>query len=361
MFTTSATRAPATILAGPVSGVAAAPTFRALAATDLPTTITSTTTGSAAKLTTPVVVTLSGDIGGSFTFDGSASAVSSTTTLATISPALPLTAFNTATVHSPLTLDAKGRVIAVGAAVTITPAWASITGVPTSFAPSAHDHVSITGSAATVSGSLQNSITSTPNLATIGTLTAGTWNAATISLAYGGTGANLSTGGNGSVVYLGATNLGAAAIVGIPKYSANTAPVAVTAADLVAIIGTTPVTNASYATNTSYVTFAYTKVVAATGGSSGPAVRGTHYSIDTTAGPYTLTLPTTTPVTALVGYEIEIDDFAGNFRNNNLTIVGGPTGAIANIEGSATSLIVDNNHAVLRLMYVDAVSGWILK
>jgi hypothetical protein len=39
--------------------------------------------------------------------------------------------YNTATQNVPMTVDAKGRVTAVGAALTITPAWASITGKPT--------------------------------------------------------------------------------------------------------------------------------------------------------------------------------------------------------------------------------------
>lgn len=38
---------------------------------------------------------------------------------------------NSATAHTPFTVDAKGRITATGAAVTVTPAWASVTGKPT--------------------------------------------------------------------------------------------------------------------------------------------------------------------------------------------------------------------------------------
>ena len=38
---------------------------------------------------------------------------------------------NSATAVSPITVDAKGRVTAIGTAVTLTPAWASISSKPT--------------------------------------------------------------------------------------------------------------------------------------------------------------------------------------------------------------------------------------
>ena len=38
---------------------------------------------------------------------------------------------NSATAHTPFTVDAKGRITATGAAVTVTPAWANVTGKPT--------------------------------------------------------------------------------------------------------------------------------------------------------------------------------------------------------------------------------------
>jgi hypothetical protein len=38
---------------------------------------------------------------------------------------------NSTTAHTPFTVDAKGRITATGAAVTVTPAWTSVTGKPT--------------------------------------------------------------------------------------------------------------------------------------------------------------------------------------------------------------------------------------
>lgn len=64
-----------------------------------------------------------------------------------------------------------------------------------------------TGTAASVTSATQNSITSCPNLATVGTISSGTWSATNIALGKGGTGAAL-TGVQGGIVYSGASSLG---------------------------------------------------------------------------------------------------------------------------------------------------------
>ena len=85
--------------------------------------------GTATKLAAAQTIALSGDAAGSATFDGSAAA---TISVALASSGVTAGTYNsTATAHVPFTVDAKGRVTAVGTPVTIAPAWSSITGAPT--------------------------------------------------------------------------------------------------------------------------------------------------------------------------------------------------------------------------------------
>ena len=72
-----------------------------------------------------------------FSGDASSSAGSSALTLATVNG--DVGSFGSATAAPAITVDGKGRVTAVST-VTITPAWSSVTGKPTTFAPSAHTH-----------------------------------------------------------------------------------------------------------------------------------------------------------------------------------------------------------------------------
>lgn len=83
----------------------------------------------ATKLSTARTISTTGDATWSVSFDGSAN-VSSAITLAN-SGATAGTYNNSATALTPYTIDAKGRITATGSAVTITPAWTSITSKPT--------------------------------------------------------------------------------------------------------------------------------------------------------------------------------------------------------------------------------------
>lgn len=89
------------------------------------------TTGNAAtatKLATPRAISSTGDAIWTVSFDGSADA---TGTLQLINSGVAAGTYNnSATAITPITVDAKGRITATGAAVTITPAWSSLTGVP---------------------------------------------------------------------------------------------------------------------------------------------------------------------------------------------------------------------------------------
>lgn len=92
--------------------------------------VTSGNAGTASKLLAPVDLSISGDATSTnYSFDGS-SAVSLSVTLAD-SGVSANTYNNSATSITPFTVDTKGRVTNTGSAVTITPAWGSITSTPT--------------------------------------------------------------------------------------------------------------------------------------------------------------------------------------------------------------------------------------
>lgn len=86
----------------------------------------------ASKLKNVRTLTASGDLNWSVGFDGSGD-VSAVATLSN-SGATAGTYNNSATTVRPFTVDAKGRITGIGAAVTITPAWESVTGKPTTLA-----------------------------------------------------------------------------------------------------------------------------------------------------------------------------------------------------------------------------------
>ena len=81
------------------------------------------------------------------------------------------------------------------------------------------------------------------------------------------------------------------------------------------------------------------------------AVAGNGYFVDTTSGAITVTLP----VSASLGDQIAIKDYAGTFSSNNLTI--GRNGH--NIQGAANDSLISTNRASLLLVYVDSTKGWI--
>lgn len=90
------------------------------------------TADEALKLTTPRSISATGDASWTVNFDGSGN-VSAAMTLAN-SGVTAGTYNNSATQVRPFTVDGKGRVTGIGTAVTITPAFSSITGKPTTLA-----------------------------------------------------------------------------------------------------------------------------------------------------------------------------------------------------------------------------------
>jgi hypothetical protein len=84
------------------------------------------------KLTTPRTISTTGDGVWSVTFDGTANV---TAALTLKNSGVTAGTYDTSpTAITPITVDAQGRITGTGTAVTITPAFASLTGVPTTIA-----------------------------------------------------------------------------------------------------------------------------------------------------------------------------------------------------------------------------------
>jgi hypothetical protein len=113
-------------------------------------------------------ITLTGDVTGSGTGSFAATLANSGVTAGTYN--------NSATAVSPITVDSKGRITAFGAAVTIAPAFSSITGKPTTLAgygitdaaSSTHAHGNITNAGAIGSTANLPIITTTSGVLTTG-------------------------------------------------------------------------------------------------------------------------------------------------------------------------------------------------
>lgn len=101
---TFATQSANVVFAGPTSGAAAVPTFRALVAADVPT-LNQNTTGSAASLTTARNIAITGDLAWNVNFDGSGNVTAAGTLANSGVTAASYT-------YSTITVDAKGRVTA---------------------------------------------------------------------------------------------------------------------------------------------------------------------------------------------------------------------------------------------------------
>lgn len=86
----------------------------------------------ATKLATARSISITGDLSWTVNFDGTGNVTGAGTLAST--GVVAGTYNNTATAITPYTVDAKGRVTSVGSPVTITPAFSSITGKPTTLA-----------------------------------------------------------------------------------------------------------------------------------------------------------------------------------------------------------------------------------
>ena len=82
----------------------------------------------------------------------------------------------------------------------------------------------------------------------------------------------------------------------------------------------------------------------------GPAVNGVGYFADTSASAFNLTLP----ASPSPGNVIAINDYAGNFATNAVTILRNGS----NIQGSANDFILARDNVTAQFIYVDATQGW---
>jgi hypothetical protein len=74
------------------------------------------------------------------------------------------------------------------------------------------------------------------------------------------------------------------------------------------------------------------------------------YFTDTTGGALTATLP----ASATLGDTLKINDLAGTFATNNLTLARNGS----NIKGVAEDLVIDYNQASIELVYSNSTYGW---
>ena len=82
----------------------------------------------------------------------------------------------------------------------------------------------------------------------------------------------------------------------------------------------------------------------------GPAVNGVGYFADTTASAFNLTLP----ASPSAGNVVAVNDYAGNFGTNDLTILRNGS----KIQGAASDFTLARNNVTAQFIYVDATQGW---
>ena len=82
------------------------------------------------------------------------------------------------------------------------------------------------------------------------------------------------------------------------------------------------------------------------------ATSGEGYFCNTTAGVFTVNLPSSPSA----GNIVAIKDYAQTFATNNLTVGRGGS----NIEGVAADITLDGNGESVTLVYVDSTKGWVL-
>lgn len=185
------------ILAGPTTGSAAAPTFRALVAGDIPDLSSSYLPLSGGTISSNLVVT------GDLTVNGTTTTVNSTTVDVKDKNIV------LGNVATPTDTTADGGGITLKGATDKTFNWVNATDSWTASEDIdlASGKVYRINGTAVLSGSTLGSGVTSSSLTSVGTLTTGTWNATTIGVAYGGTGATTLTGlvkGNGTSAFTAA-------------------------------------------------------------------------------------------------------------------------------------------------------------
>jgi hypothetical protein len=182
------------VFAGPTSGGAATPGFRALVASDLPDMSGSYLPISGGTITSNL--TISGDL----TVNGTTTTINSTT-LSVDDKNVVL-----GDIASPTDTTADGGGITLKGATDKTFSWSNATDSWTSSEDIdvASGKVYRVNGTTVLSGSGLGTGVTSSSLTSVGTLTSGTWNATTIGVAYGGTGVTTLTGlvkGNGTSAF----------------------------------------------------------------------------------------------------------------------------------------------------------------
>lgn len=185
------------VWAGPTTGAAAAPTFRALVAGDIPNLSASYLPISGGTISSNLTIT------GDLTVNGTTTTVNSTT-IDVADKNITL-----GNVASPTNTTADGGGITLLGTSTKTFNWVNATASWTSSenVDLASGKVYRINGTTVLSGSSLGTGVTGSSLTSVGTLTTGTWNASTISVAFGGTGTTTLTGlvkGNGTSAFTAA-------------------------------------------------------------------------------------------------------------------------------------------------------------
>ena len=185
------------VWAGPTTGAAAAPTFRALVAGDIP------------DLSATYLPTTGGTISSNLTISGDLTVNGTTTTVNSTTIDVADKNITLGNVATPSDATADGGGISLLGATTKTFNWVNATDSWTSSEDIdlASGKVYRVNGTTVLSGSSLGTGVTGSSLTSVGTLTSGTWNATTIGVAYGGTGATTLTGlikGNGTSAFTAA-------------------------------------------------------------------------------------------------------------------------------------------------------------
>ena len=208
-ISSATTRNANVVLAGPASGSAAAPTFRALVAADLP------------DLSSSYLSVSGGSLSGNLTVGGNLVVNGVTTTINSTTVSVDDLTLELGAVTNPDDTTANGGGVVLKGASDKSLLWYSATGAWTSsehFNLATGKSYSINGTAVLSSSSLGSGVTSS-SLTSVGTISSGTWQGTTVAVAYGGTGATTLTGlvkGNGTSAF-------SAAVAGTDYLSPNSA------------------------------------------------------------------------------------------------------------------------------------------
>ena len=172
------------VWAGPTTGAASAPTFRALVAGDIP------------DLSSTYLPTSGGTISSNLTITGDLTVNGTTTTVNSTTIDVADKNITLGNVGTPTDTTADGGGISLLGATTKTFSWSNTTDSWTSSEDIdvASGKVYRVNGTTVLSGSSLGTGVTGSSLTSVGTLTGGTWNAGTIAVAYGGTGATTLTG-----------------------------------------------------------------------------------------------------------------------------------------------------------------------